>query len=153
MNEPKYLTIKSGCDLKFDTSDIVNCTNIIELVNCKNIHELFVFSLEIKHLYYLKNGIEVQKSFLLYLKLQICLLNQIESKIHFIKYPITTPKKQTNKLSKEKLTNKVERQIIHIQKQEIENKHMYLKLKSILSEDELKEFHKERDLLKNNLID
>ena len=150
MNEPKYLTIKSGCDLKFDTSDIVNCTNIIELVNCKNIHELFVFSLEIKHLYYLKNGIEVQKSFLLYLKLQICLLNQIESKIHFIKYPITTPKKQTNKLSKKKLTNKVERQIMHIQKQEIEHKHMYKKLKSILSEDELKEFHKERDLLRNN---
>ena len=150
MNEPKYLTIKSGCDLKFDTSDIVNCTNIIELVNCKNIHELFVFSLEIKHLYYLKNGIEVQKSFLLYLKLQICLLNQIESKIHFIKYPIITPKKQTNKLSKKKLTNKVERQIMHIQKQEIEHKHMYQKLKSILSEDELKEFHKERDLLRNN---
>ena len=147
INEPKYLTIKSGCDLNFDTSDIVNCSNIIELVNYKNIHELFILKLEIKHLYYLKNDIEVKYSFLLYVKIQICLLNQIESRIHFIKYPITTPKKQTNKLSTKKQTKQVERQIIHIKKQEIEQKHMYQKLKSLLSEDELKEFYKERDLL------
>ena len=153
MNEPKYLTIRSGCDLKFDTSDIVNCTNIMELVNCKNIQELFVFSIEIKHLYYLKNGIEVKKSFLLFLKLQICLLNQIEARIHFIKYPITTPKKQKNKISAKKQSNKVERQIIHIEKLEIEKKHMYLKLKSLLSQDELEEFYKEQDLLRNDLID
>ena len=41
INEPKYLTIKSGCDLNFDTSDIVNCSNIIELVNYKRTAKQF----------------------------------------------------------------------------------------------------------------
>jgi hypothetical protein len=148
MKENDFIFVVSGTLLRFNTSDVIKCNDIKILKHYLCLQNEHIYKLDIDYLDKTKKNILSDK-FTIYYRLQILLLNQIESKLTYLINPESSTfgasRKDLIKRQKDKILsykNKITKLEKSIENLKNENEILYCKIKE----------NKRIDLIVKNLI-